>query len=477
MRSSVSYGLDDTIAAIATAPGGAARAIIRIAGPDVVDVLSGCFAIDDGCSGAPTPGAPSGLKQIKTPQVLQGNFALPESGRQVPCELYLWPDQRSFTRSPLAELHLVGSPPLAAAILRALGSLGARLAEPGEFTLRAFLAGRIDLTQAEAVLGVIDAGCRQDMDVALQQLAGGLSQPLTRLRESLLDLLAHIEAGLDFVEEDISFIESQQTAEQLAAAQSEIRDLVAKMQGRTHLSDAVRVVLVGSPNVGKSSLFNRLIERQGAIVSAVPGTTRDYLSAAVDMNGLVCELVDTAGVETDIGQRSIAASAQQMTEQQQRTAHLRLLCLDATRKRDDWERQQLRDHAADQQLIVLTKCDATAGDSMDDGRFDDLPSAIRTSSRTGVGIDALKSAVRALATAPGAAAAGVVSATAIRCRDSLQHAANALQSAIDAVVGLQGDEIVAAEIRLALDELGLVAGAVHTDDLLDRIFSRFCIGK
>jgi tRNA modification GTPase len=188
----------DTIAAIASAPGGAARGIVRLSGPGVLDCLKRSFVIaDEQCSS---------LEAILAAHAVRGTLRLPTT--RLPCELYYWPGARSYTREPLAELHTLGSPPLLASALAALCQAGARLAQPGEFTLRAFLAGRLDLTQAEAVLGVIDARGRTQLDAALAQLAGGLSAPLGRLRERLIDLLAHLEAGLDFVEEKIEFISS-----------------------------------------------------------------------------------------------------------------------------------------------------------------------------------------------------------------------------------------------------------------------------
>jgi tRNA modification GTPase len=215
------HALDDTIAAISTAAGGAARGMIRLSGPSVVECLAKDFR----------PAAPVALAEVRAPRVIEGAFRLLD-GRELPCEFYLWPGARSYTRQPVAELHTLGSPPLLDALLRAVCRAGARLAEPGEFTLRAFLAGQLDLTQAEAVLGVIDAQGEGQLQTALAQLAGGVSTPMTRLRERLLDLLAHLEAGLDFVEEDIEFISAEELEGQLAAAEDAVRHIVARMESR-----------------------------------------------------------------------------------------------------------------------------------------------------------------------------------------------------------------------------------------------------
>jgi tRNA modification GTPase len=406
-------------------------------------------------------------------------------------------------------LHTIGSPPLLAALLRGVCGAGARLAEPGEFTLRAFLAGRLDLTQAEAVLGVIDAADRRQLDVALAQLAGGLSGPLSSLRDELLNLLADLEAGLDFTEEDLQFISSADLQSRLTAAAENIRGLLARMRSRTRSEFEPRVALIGWPNVGKSSLFNALVGRSAALVSDSPGTTRDYLTAPLPLGELTCRLADTAGREffdhAD-GQQSdqLSDAAQQMTIEQAEQADLRLLCLDATREPNAWERSQLA--AGERQLVVLTKCDAaeterivqaqsrTQGRLPATGELESVVAAIpglgaadgsaplllQTSAVTGTGLDALKSAIREHLTRIDAAAidsTGAVAATAIRCHESLRLAAECLSRASEIAAVSGGEELIAAEMRASLVELGKVVGTIYTDDILERIFSRFCIGK
>ena len=479
----------DTIAAIATAPGGAARGIVRLSGPTVFDCLERCFAPapeDRAAAQRPTAG----------PHVVPGTLRL-EGGR-LPCDLYLWPGKRSYTREPLAELHTLGSPPLLAAALRTLRQAGARLAQPGEFTLRAFLAGRLDLVQAEAVLGVIEARGQSQLATALAQLAGGLSAPLARLREQLLGLLAHLEAGLDFADERIEFISASELDRQLAAAEKQIAGLVEQMRARTAVRELPRVVLVGWPNVGKSSLFNALAarfshEHRPAIVSSQAGTTRDYLSTELDLDGHRYELIDTAGIQPD-EVAPIPAAAQTIAAGQAQRAQLRLVCLDSSRPLNAWERseisqapnggQGLSTEAEPSWLVVLTKAD--------EPRRIDLPAeldatmVVATSSLTTAGLDQLAEGIARRISA-GGDGHGPVTDTAIRCRDGLDSAAAAVSRARHLVAvqrgderggaPLDGEELVAIELRTALDELGQVVGAVYTDDILDRIFSRFCIGK
>ncbi len=473
----MAYDQHDTIAAIATAPGGAARGIVRISGP----------ATEKGVRTLFSPNANKGVRNLfstSAPHVLPGSIeiSLDGSPRQLPCDLFLWPTNRSYTREPVAEFHMLGSPPLLRAALEAICRAGARLAEPGEFTLRAFLAGRLDLTQAEAVLGVIDAHNADELHNAVEQLAGNLARPLHRLRDELVGLLAELEAGLDFVEEDIEFISAEELTRRLQTITAELVEVAVQISSRLTANAAMQVVLLGPPNAGKSSLFNALVERFGvtphtptsAIVSEIRGTTRDYLAATVEFAGNRCELVDTAGIETVADSlSSIAASAQDQTAQQSRHSLIRVLCVEATGPNPmDATTDQSRSD-----LVVFTKTDlAEPPTSLTFGQSSSP--TIATSSVTGAGLDELAAAVAArLASSSTASRAGCIAATADRCRDSVRLADAAIARAAEIAATRGGDELVAAEIRGALAELGKVVGAVYTDDLLDRIFRTFCIGK
>jgi tRNA modification GTPase len=485
--------LDDTIAAIASAPGGALRGIVRVSGPQCVACVEQVFV----------PAAGQTVRRTRVPSCLSGELLLPRDVGRVPAVLYVWPTERSYTRQPSAELHLVGSLPLVEAALEAICKAGARLARPGEFTLRAFLAGRLDLTQAEAVLGVIDARGQAELNVALAQLAGGLARPLHSLREELLDLLAHLEAGLDFVEEDIEFIGHAEMEAQLAAAAEQVARIAERMQARGQSGQLPRVVLLGEPNAGKSSLFNALAGHSAAIVSDIAGTTRDYVARRVVFSechlpsrtstreaaqtpeskpslpaeateGIECLLIDTAGLHQDAGADAIAAAAKDATQQQAQQADLVLLCLDAAAVASTCPNTLAGEMAAHNQpprLVVWTKCDLPPA-----APADEQPAfGVKTSSVTGEGIDALRRAIAAALESR--LVEPVLAGTADRCRESLRLAASALERAQQAARAKLGEELVAAEVRLALEELGQVAGAIYTDDVLDRVFSRFCIGK
>lgn len=455
------FDLSDTIAAVASAAGGAVRGIVRISGPQAIACVTQCFAASNG----------QNVADIRRARCVDGLLQLGTPLGEVPCRLYLWPGTRSYTQQPSAELHTIGSPPIVNAALAAVCGFGARLAEPGEFTLRAFLAGRLDLTQAEAVLGVIDAGSRQELQVALAQLAGGIHAPLQTLRNQLLDLLAHLEAGLDFVEEDIEFITANELDAALAQIQTQLTTLAEQMQTRDTSPSAIRIALYGLPNAGKSSLLNALCGEEAALVSPVAGTTRDYVTRTVTIAGQICELIDTAGIG-DVGEAAFSPGGMSQTRAQEVVdqAHVVLLCLDASQPRQAWEQAALQ-KADSRYLQVLTKSDLLA-------TFPATTSAAcHVSSRTGAGLANLREHIVALLANSISQETHVVSGTAARCRDSVRQAAEGVARAREIARLSLGEELVAAELRLALDELGRVTGAVYTDDVLDRIFSRFCIGK
>jgi tRNA modification GTPase len=453
------YRVDDTITAIATAPGASVRGLVRVSGPATIGCLESCFQADRA----------EDLRALKRATVIPGSLRLADHGRELPCDLYLWPSERSYTRQISAELHTFGSLPLLDAIVEVLCQQGARLAEPGEFTMRAFLAGRLDLTQAEAVLGVIDARGSQSLDVALKQLAGGLAGPLQQLRSDLLDLLADLEAGLDFADEDIDFIDTEQAGMRLTNSEHSIRLVLQQITSRGRSQQLPRVVLRGWPNVGKSSLINALCDDPVALVSDQAGTTRDYVSRSFNWQGTQGLLIDTAGIDRLPERNSVEAEAQRLADEQHQQADLELLCLDGSRPLSRAEAALLVNPTANR-LVVWTKADLPGPAPLG------VP-AVSTSSRSGAGIDRLRKLICRRLAAGGAPESLVVASTAQRCRTSLESALQHLQRAARLLSGNQGHELVAIELRESLERLGQVVGAVYTDDILDRVFQRFCIGK
>lgn len=395
----------------------------------------------------------------------------------LPGQVLYWPTHRSFTGEPLAELHLPGSTPLLNEVLSRILVSGARPAQRGEFTLRAFLAGRIDLVQAEAVLGVIDATDSQELQVALSQLAGGISGRLMSLREDLLLHLADLEAGLDFVEEDIEFVQRDELRQRLESARDLVSDLLAQTRGRMLDQGRMKVVLAGLPNAGKSTLFNRLVGKQSALVSSVAGTTRDYLSGLVTQDGVSFEVIDTAGWEA--ARDDIEAAAGELRTEQLRRAHLVVWC--SARDMSAEERQNdiaLRENCLKENpslLDLLTKSDCISS-AKPEKETVPIESALSVSAEQETGLsELLRQIVSRLSTSR--SNSEMIGTTAARCEESLQNTLQGLTRALSAVDEDAGDEVIALELRDVLDHLGRMMGRIYTDDILDRIFSRFCIGK
>ena len=399
-------------------------------------------------------------------EVRRGTLRVEGLRPRLPALLALWPAPRTYTGQDVAEIHTVGAPPLVNLVLADCLARGARHAQPGEFTLRAFLSGRIDLTRAEAVLGVIDATNPAQLDAALRQLAGGLSGPILALRDRLLDLLAHLEANLDFDEEpDVDPLGRAVLAEELASSSAELTTLAGRLTRRDRADGRPRVVLTGPPNVGKSRLFNALVGDDHAIVSPQAGTTRDYLSAPCECAGMIVELVDTAGIEDP--RDAIETQAQSFRVDQAAQADLVLDCLSGE-----------RDRSAPRSPPPATALRSGSGPSATPSRRDRTSPRVRYARlpRPAKGSTTLREAIGRILRIRDSEG-DLPGSTAARCRDSLARAGASLLDASETLLSGGGDELVAVDLRLAVDELGKVVGAVVTDDILDRIFRKFCIGK
>lgn len=479
----MNLSFDETIAALASPPGAASRGIVRVSGATVHRLLDGWFDPIDRETWKTAPFA----------AVHSGLLKLCDSRTAIPVEVHLWPNRRSYTGQPLVELHLPGSPPLLEAVLSEVYRQGARPARPGEFTLRAFLAGKLDLLQAEAVLGVIDAHDHTELQTALAQLAGGLSGRLVELRRDLLELLADLEAGLDFIEEDIEFVSRCDLTARLAVAHRFVEGLLHQTSDRMQTRARQRVVLAGLPNAGKSTLFNRLAGQQAALVSSRQGTTRDALTAPVDWHGLAFDLVDTAGWESE--STGIIEAAQKQRAAQLREADVLVWLSSASLEVPDrtLDERLLADAASTSRnvLRVTTQIDrrpAVASAPTADPTASELDSSMEAALRmevpvaisavTGAGLDELENALQHRLSEARGPARQWLGMTAARCRESLESVAAALARA-EVAAGFEsvGDELLAVDVREALDHLGHMLGVVYTDDILDRVFSKFCIGK
>ena len=300
---------------------------MRISGPKSAEVVRAVFS-------------PAGEVPPSRNRFLSGQVVLPGVPSPLPANLYFWHAPHSYTGQDMAELHTLSCPPLVDLLVTALLEAGCRSAQPGEFTLRAFLSGKLDLTRAEAVQAIIEAGSRAELQGALAQLAGGMARPLGELRDDLLNLLADVEAGLDFADEDIRFVDPQELLLRLGRALAQVTLVGKQLDSRALAGSAFRVVLAGRPNAGKSSLFNALTGGN-ALISHEPGTTRDYLVRSLQAGGAMVELVDTPGWQAALD--AINAQAQKLGRAQQQGADLVLLCLEAGMEVSEEERRWCHD--------------------------------------------------------------------------------------------------------------------------------------
>ncbi|RCS54216.1 GTP-binding protein [Bremerella cremea] len=452
----MSLDLDRTIAAISSAPGTGGRCIVRLSGRDAVAIA---LSITTGNMAPPTARA----------EVTQRSIALPE-GRTLTADFWIWPTERSYTRQPQVEIHLPGSRPIADGLVARLRTQGAHLAQPGEFTMRAFLAGRLDLTQAEAVLGIIDATGEGRFQSALRQLAGGLSGPLQNARTELVELLALLEAGLDFVEEDIEFISQEELCGRINGILTSLIELREQINSRTYGQALPKIALVGLPNAGKSTLFNALTRSDDAITSSTAGTTRDFISRKVTWQGVDLELIDTAGHETASQDDLLAKLMIEQTRFATEESDLCLLCVDATSGLSEEICLLQQRLPADRLLVVATKSDAQPDPT---ATFCQLA----TSGTKQTGLDLLEKTILQRIESLQLSTTQMVPETAVRCLGAIEATIESLTTCQHGFSLELSEELVASEIRFAISQLAEVVGAVYTDDLLDVIFSRFCIGK
>ncbi len=445
---------DDTIVAIATPQGRAGLGVVRLSGP-------AAGAIAAALTARPEPFAPR-----------HATFArLSAGGIQDQVVVTVFPGPQSYTGQDVAEISAHGSPLVLQSILRAALAAGARLAEPGEFTFRAYLNGRLDLIQAEAVADLIDAVTPAQARAAFDQLEGTLTGAIGGIEADLFDLIARLEASLDFPDEGYHFVAPDQAIAELRLIRERVSGLVTESARGRLLRDGAQIAIVGSPNVGKSSLFNALLNAERAIVTAIPGTTRDLVTERADVCGIPVGLVDTAGVResTDAIEREGIARARHAAA----IADLTLVVLDRSRPLGGDDRDVLGATASRPRLLVANKIDRpSAWDA------DVVGDVIRVSATTGEGVAALIDQIAARLGATGDSRDTPV-VTNVRHAALLQNAQRSLD---EACRGLEGpaavsEEFVLSDLQAASASLQEITGRRTTDDLLRHIFARFCIGK
>jgi tRNA modification GTPase len=455
---------DDTIVAIATPPGEGGIGVIRLSGAAAPAIAETIFR----------PARPGKLRSYR---LRYGHVVDPQSGEVIDeVLLTLMRAPRSFTREDVVEISCHGGPlPVQRTLSLALAA-GARLARPGEFTMRAFLNGRIDLSQAEATLDVIRAQTRTALALAQAQLGGWLAQEIRRLRAELLEVLAYVTVLVDFPEDEV---DAQDIGPDLQRALETLRRLLAGAdQGQIYRQGA-RAVLVGRPNVGKSSLLNALLRTERAIVTNIPGTTRDTLEETANLGGVPVVLIDTAGITESsdpIEQLGIERSRAALEG-----ADLALLVFDSQTGLSEGDRRIATVTLDKPTILVWNKSDAPAGSdpAAPDSPFahPELRAVVATSAHTGAGMERLARTVAEvlLGGAPSSGDAHLVSNP--RHRDALERALRHLETAAEGYSAGLPTDLMGGDLTVALNALGEITGESIGDDLLDVIFSRFCIGK
>jgi tRNA modification GTPase len=447
---------NDTIVAISTPPGRGGIGIVRLSGPSARTIAEPLLKLRH-------PLAPA---QARFAEILDNTGEILDEA-----VVTFFAAPNSYTSEDIVEIAAHGSPVLLDHLLRQCLSAGTRLAEPGEFTQRAFLSGRLDLTQAEAVHDLIEASTLHQARIAAQQLGGSLSRQITPIKQQLIALIAALEAGIDFAEDDIDLLPSNEITAQIQAIQAPLIALEQTFSYGRIVRDGFTLAIVGRPNAGKSSIFNRLIQRDRAIVTATPGTTRDPITERVSIEGIPVELIDTAGLRESSDEAEslgIAKSREAMAE-----ADIVLLVLDATTPFHVEDEATIASLTTRPLLIAINKHDLAPTTTLTEKT---THTTVATSALTGAGIAELRHSILSLITinSPNSETALL---TNLRQQQAVATSLTALTQAQHATATTLPHEMLLLDLYEALHALDSLTGTTTTDDILNLIFSKFCIGK
>ncbi len=459
--------LSDTIAAIATPRGEGGIGIVRVSGDHAIPIACQIFR-------SPRRTSPA---EFSTHTLNYGHVIHPSSGVVIDeVMLGIMRAPRSYTAEDVVEFYCHGGSVPLRRVLELTLQAGARLAEPGEFTKRAFLNGRIDLAQAEAVADLIRSKTDLSRQIAMDQLTGRLSQEVNGLREQVANLLAEVEAAIDFPEEELDFMDftsMKQTAQKIIAG---LERLIATASEGKILREGLNIAILGKPNVGKSSLLNALLQEERAIVTEVPGTTRDTIEEMLNLRGIPLKLIDTAGIRHTmdlVEQRGVQRSKAYLER-----ADLILMVFDASGALTEADLELLDAANSRQSILILNKIDLPVVTAPADlHACAPQKPIVQTSILCGDGIEALKSAIFDTVLGGTSIMGESPIVTNVRHHEALRRARIALEHVMDSFIQEMPLEFVAVDLRDSLDCLGEIVGKTTTDDILERIFSQFCIGK
>ena len=493
--------LDDTIVAIATPPGRGGIGVARLAGPQAKAIAlpmlrlkhdlepgRAVFAeLVEPCQDQVETAAPESLPRAQS----TGPVGLSSAERIDEVVVTYFAKPHSYTTDDVIEISAHGSPVVLRHIVEIALASGARLAEPGEFTMRAFLNGRLDLAQAEAVRDLIESQTLYQAKVAAQQLGGALSHRLQPVKQKLVGLIAVLEAGIDFAEDDVSVLPGDQILQRIAEVRAPLQELAATSAYGKIVHEGLTLAIVGRPNVGKSSLFNRLVERERAIVTATPGTTRDLVSETVAIGGIPVRLVDTAGIRRALDEAEsigIRKSLEALAD-----ADLVLVVFDVSQPAAEEDQELLAEVSGRPAIVVANKCDLSldaekeehtparrsqdSHSELGSAREESASPRLRTSALTGQGIPELRAEILRHIGGDSGTHADTGFLTNLRHQKLVSDSLSSLAAAQAAVETKVPHEMLLLDLYSALRALDEITGATTTDDILNLIFSSFCIGK
>ena len=457
--------LTDTICALSTPPGRSGIAVVRVSGTKSFALLDRIFSTKET------------VKKVLPRHAKWGRILDPRNGYEIDeAVATCYPSPHSYTREDMVEFSIHGSPVLAVALLDCLCGLGSRLAEPGEFTLRAFLNGRIDLPQAEAVRDIIDASTLYQARVAGRQRSGAITRQLQPVKETLIDIIVNLESAIEFVEEELPVASREKTARQLEEVGQKLRNWIDSYKRGRIIKEGFSLAIVGRPNVGKSSIFNALLSQSRSIVTEEPGTTRDLISESTALGGIPVRLLDTAGIHTSenrIEQFGVERSYEAIAD-----ADAVVFVLDTSENlsKQDLELKKKMIHLSC--ITVMNKSDLPSRWSPEEkSEFAGDGSYVTVSAKTGFGIDALRETILKRIMGPDGMRGEGFLVTNLRHCHNLEAAEKDFAKAASALQEGLSEEFVLVDLHRGMKKLGEITGETHVEMLLDEIFSRFCVGK
>ncbi|ADL13830.1 tRNA uridine-5-carboxymethylaminomethyl(34) synthesis GTPase MnmE [Acetohalobium arabaticum] len=461
--------IKDTIAAISTAVGEGGIGIVRISGPEAIEIADKIF------KSYQQPDKK--LNKVDTYTAHYGHIIKPET-EQVLDEVIslVMKAPKTYTKEDVVEINCHGGMVPLQKILELVLDVGARLADPGEFTKRAFLNGRIDLSQAEAIMDVINSQTEAGLEAAMDQLEGGLSDQINNISQKILRLLANLEASIDFPEDEIEDFNSEELEKRVIEILSEIEDLLATSKQGRIVKEGIQTAIIGKPNVGKSSLLNALLRENRAIVTEVPGTTRDVIEEVINIDGIPLKIIDTAGIRE--AENEVEKIGIEKSEKFLKRADLVLLVLDAHCGITDEDRKIIGLAEGKDTIIVVNKTDLEPKLAVEELKEElDMEAVVETSATEGIGIKELEELISDMVFGGQIKSTDQTLITNLRHKEAIEDAYEDMNRVKETVEQDLPADFVTIDLKSALEKLGKITGDTVDEDIIDRIFADFCLGK